>query len=119
MSLTLNQCTERAGRLAGELKAARELHAICAADLDAKEHAATLARQALKNAQDNITRLEDERAELAEQAKIAVLAKGEPLDLGDDRDAASDGHTLNAFANPIYENGVARLNSVFEEATHP
>lgn len=128
MTLTLNQCTERAGSLSGELKAARELHSVCAADLEAKEHAATLARQAVEKAEANVARLVQERAELAEETKLAILAKGEPLDLGDDgisvKDPlrAIDGLTFksgeNVFESPLYAhtNGI---DKAFDEATHP
>ena len=118
MTLTLNQCTERAGSLSGELKAARELHSVCAADLEAKEHAATLARQAVEKAVAHVARLVQERAELAEETKLAILAKGEPLDLGDELAGTSTAEVLNVFASPLYThtNGVDRA---FDEATHP
>ena len=123
MTLTLNQCTERAGRLSGELKAARELRSICADDLVAKEREATLARQALENAEANITRLETERAELAEEAKLAILAKGEPLEVELPGGSVSEQSEAfageNNFISPLYTNGEARLNSVFDEATQP
>ena len=111
MTLTLNQCTERAGSLSGELKAARELHSVCAADLEAKEHAAALARQAVERAEANVARLIQERAELAEETKLAILAKGEPLDLGDDGISAT-----NVFASSLYTNGISRA---LEEAQNP
>lgn len=115
MTLTRFQIHERLGGLSGEIKAARELDRENADTLAAKEHEVSLARQAKEKSEANITRLEDEARSLASQYASSVNDM-----LSDDQEAQpSEGHTLNAFANPIYENGVARLNSVFEEATHP
>lgn len=115
MSLTRFQIHERLSSLKGELKAAKELDRINADTLAAKEKEVSLARQAKEKSETSITRLEEEARSLATQYASSVDDM-----LSDDQEAQpSEGHTLNAFANPIYENGEARLNSVFEEATHP
>lgn len=134
MTLTRFQIHERLGSLAGELKAARELDGINADTLAAKEHERSLAVQAKEKSEANITRLEEEARKLASQyaSSVEELICG-PGDDGisiaadsarnvDGTPYVSDGidhPPANAFASPLYENGVTRLNAVFDEATHP
>lgn len=135
MGLTLKQCVDRAGDLSGELKAARELRAVCAADCEAKDHAAALAHHALTNADANIERLEAERAMVADTAHAHILAKGEPPPLADEDPAhnvpveiVSDAEVLvdangyqpgHPYFNGLSCSGEQRINDAFDRATHP
>jgi hypothetical protein len=88
MNLTITQAIERTKDLSGELKAARTAKADCAADVEAKDRMAEIARKALTNAEDHEARLMVEREELADHIAALVRLTGDPPPL-----AIEDGPT--------------------------
>jgi hypothetical protein len=76
---TLNQLTERAGCLSGEIKAAKTALTECETAEAEQERLAGIARQATERARERLDALVAEREQVAEEAKQAILAKGETL----------------------------------------
>lgn len=129
MNLTITQAIERTRDLSGELKAARTAKADCAADVEAKDRMASIARQALTNAEEHEARLMAEREELAEHIAALVLKTGEPLEADQDGPATIaqpftqmyDGATFSAayiegadFQAQALQNGLDRIGEALE-----
>lgn len=77
MNLTITQAIERTKDLSGELKAARTALLDCAADVEAKDRMAEIARKALTNAEEHEARLMAERDELADHIAALVRKTGD------------------------------------------
>lgn len=128
MSLTLTQITNRSGDLSGEIKAATTALNDCEAAEREQTRLASIASQATERARARLDELKAERADLAEQAREAILAKGEPPPPADEP-ARFTTEEINApgFWNPptdandladrLMANGEAKLNQAYDEAT--
>lgn len=79
MTLTKTQIFHRTESLSGEIKAAREAQSECRSALADQERLTGIAAQAVERADARVAELEAERAELAEQARSAILSVGDPL----------------------------------------
>lgn len=113
MTLTKTQIFHRTDSLSGEIKAAREAQGECRRALADQERLTTIAAQAVERADARVIELEAERAELAEQARVAILGVGEPLEI--------EAEPLNVFSNEFYQsamaNGEAKVAEAFDRAT--
>ncbi len=83
MTLTKTQIFHRTDDLSGEIKAAREAQSECRNALADQERLTDIARQAVERADARVAALEAERADLAEQARLAILGVGEPPPLAE------------------------------------
>lgn len=130
MNLTITQAIERTRDLSGELKAARTAKADCAADVEAKDRMAEIARKALTNAEDHEARLIAERDELADHIAALVRKTGEAIELDDkpaiDRGRFVSGDSIAGFgladtaddqAARLMEHAESRVNGALERAT--
>jgi hypothetical protein len=131
MTLTLTQAIERTKDLSGELKAARTAKADCAADVEAKDRMADIARKALTNAEEHEARLMVEREELADHIAALVRLTGDPPPLAengpDDRVECIVVETVSDFWHPNVEgadfqaealaNGIFRVTEAFNRST--
>jgi hypothetical protein len=130
MNLTLPQSIERTKDLSGELKAARTSVAECAADVDAKDRLAEIARKALTNAEGHEARLLAEREELADHIAALVRKTGESLEgwagcqqgvpdiHPENRTSVFGGiDTADDLADRLMARSEERMNGAFNEAT--
>ena len=112
----LPQIKERVSCLSGEIKAAREAQGECRQARDDQKRLLDIAEQAVERADARVSDLEAERAQLAEQAREAILATGESVE------AAPNGF-VSVFSQPpdfqaeALANGEAKINQAFDEAT--
>lgn len=114
MSLTRNQIHERFRDLSGEIKAAHTAIADCAADCEAKDKMAEIARQALDKAKANLATLYEERARLAQAYSEQAMTVGEDRADEPERSSVFDEEPQNWPSH--YTNGVRQA---LDEATNP
>lgn len=131
--LTKAQIFHRTESLSGELKAAREAQSECRKAHADQERLTTIAAQAVERADARVLELEAERADLAEQARLAILNVGDPPPVADETapnvpvefapmiegaDFAFDTpeRHQNEFGSNHYTNGIS---DAFERATNP
>ncbi len=135
--LTKAQIFHRTESLSGELKAAREAQSECRKAHADQERLTTIAAQAVERADARVLELEAERADLAEQARLAILNVGDPPPVADETapnvpvefapaykgmiegaDFAFDTPECHqaGFGNNHYTNGIS---DAFERATNP
>ena len=131
MTLTLTQITNRSGDLSGEIKAATTALNDCEAAEHEQNRLASIASQATDRARARLDELKAERADLAEQARDAILAKGEPPPLADETQnfpievvetpeplsifAAAD--TADTLAERLMARSEENMNGAYDEAT--
>lgn len=143
MTLTKTQIFHRTDDLSGEIKGAREAQSECRRALSDQERLTAIAAQAVERADARVAELEAERADLAEQARQAILQVGDPpplaiedgpapemLVVADDNARNVDGTPFvvgvsglgSTFWNPEYQdaalqNGADRVTEAFDRAT--
>ena len=101
MSLTRNQIHERFRDLSGEIKAAHTAIADCAADCEAKDKMAEIARQALDKAKANLATLYEERARLAQAYSEQAMTVGEDAAQELDTSVSRVFESQDIWGNPV------------------
>lgn len=143
MTLTKTQIFHRTDDLSGEIKAARTAQSECRLALSDQERLTAIAAQALERADARVAELEAERADLAEQARQAILQVGDPPPLAIEDGAAPEmivladcGHAAPCdaggcthadfwhptvegadFQAQALENGLSRITDAFNRST--
>lgn len=124
MTLTKTQIFHRTESLSGEIKAAREAQSECRKALADQERLTDIAAQAVERADARVLELEAERADLAEQARLAILNVGDPLPVDEPVTEAADVNFWNPhpiegadFQAKALENGLARIHDALDRAT--
>lgn len=115
MTLTKTQIFHRTESLSGEIKAAREAQSECRKALADQERLTHIAAQAVERADARVAELEAERAELAEQARVAILGVGEPPPLADEDGPKPEMSVLDPSPQVDEAEQLLDYNAIFNE----